>query len=195
MFYKLYYNLGNAYYKNNQLENIIITSVQKLNHQDDDKNNLTLVYTKTIDKIVKENFYQWLKLTYWVFPIRQRAWLSIGKFFVFLVFIFVYRRFIGGSETYFFFRSFVFISYFLRCLFLRNSAKSKRRKQFQLPAPRNKVYTEPTSLHFQIWSRRNPRPHSWTKCRLILLNWKMVMKVGCDWMMWGVLAFLKIINN
>jgi tetratricopeptide (TPR) repeat protein len=57
----LYYNLGNAYYKDNQLGKAIYyyELAKKLNPNDDDiKNNLVLANTKLIDKIEsKENFF------------------------------------------------------------------------------------------------------------------------------------------
>ena len=57
----LYYNLGNAYYKDNQLGRAIYyyELAKKLNPADDDiKNNLQLANSKIIDKIEsKENFF------------------------------------------------------------------------------------------------------------------------------------------
>ena len=57
----LYYNLGNAYYKDNQLGKAIYyyELAKKLNPNDDDiKNNLQLANSKIIDKIEsKENFF------------------------------------------------------------------------------------------------------------------------------------------
>lgn len=59
--YALYYNLGNAYYKSEQLGKAIYyyELAKKLNPNDDDiKNNLKLANSKIIDKIEsKENFF------------------------------------------------------------------------------------------------------------------------------------------
>lgn len=59
--YKLYYNLGNAYYKNNQLGKAIYNyeMANKLQPNSKDiKNNLKIANEKTIDKIEsKENFF------------------------------------------------------------------------------------------------------------------------------------------
>lgn len=58
---ELYYNLGNAYYKNNQLGKAILfyEKAKKLNPSDNDINhNLKIAYSKTIDKIeTKDNFF------------------------------------------------------------------------------------------------------------------------------------------
>ncbi|RME16375.1 MAG: tetratricopeptide repeat protein, partial [Bacteroidetes bacterium] len=58
---ELYYNLGNAYYKNNQLGKAILyyEKAKKLNPSDNDiQHNLKLAYSKTIDKIeTKDNFF------------------------------------------------------------------------------------------------------------------------------------------
>lgn len=59
--FELYYNLGNAYFKNNQLGKAILyyEKAKLLNPSDEDLNhNLKLAYNKTIDKIeTKDNFF------------------------------------------------------------------------------------------------------------------------------------------
>lgn len=58
---ELYYNLGNAYFKNNQLGKAILyyEKAKKLNPSDNDiQHNLKLAYSKTIDKIeTRDNFF------------------------------------------------------------------------------------------------------------------------------------------
>lgn len=58
---ELYYNLGNAYFKNNQLGKAILyyEKAKKIKPSDDDINyNLPLAYSKTIDKIeTRDNFF------------------------------------------------------------------------------------------------------------------------------------------
>ncbi|GAB4209891.1 MAG: tetratricopeptide repeat protein [Bacteroidia bacterium] len=58
---ELYYNLGNAYFKNNQLGKAILyyEKAKKLNPSDKDlEHNLKLAYSKTIDKIeTRDNFF------------------------------------------------------------------------------------------------------------------------------------------
>src|ERR1041384_470335 len=84
---KLYYNLGNSYYRNNQLGKAIYNYelAKKIDPNDEDvKNNLTLAYAKTIDKIeVKENFFVSAVKTNVLstFSTTAWAWLTIGTSF------------------------------------------------------------------------------------------------------------------
>ncbi len=59
--FELYYNLGNAYYKTNQLGKAILyyERAKVINPSDEDLNhNLKIAYSKTIDKIeTKDNFF------------------------------------------------------------------------------------------------------------------------------------------
>ena len=94
--YKLYYNLGNAYYKNNQIGKAIynyeLANKLQPNNQDV-KTNLKIANEKTIDKIEsKENFFivaiksglvNALSTTGW-------AWSSIISLIVSLAFIFLF---------------------------------------------------------------------------------------------------------
>lgn len=94
----LYYNLGNAYYKDNHLGKAIYCYelAKKLNPGDDDiKNNLRLANSKTIDKIEpKENFLAGAIKSglFNLFSDAGWAWLSIflaiftlSSLFIFLV--------------------------------------------------------------------------------------------------------------
>ena len=94
--YKLYYNLGNAYYKNNELGKAIYNYelAHKLEPNNEDINiNLRIANAKTIDKIEsKENFFisviksgivSSLSTTQW-------AWVSILSLIVALLLIFLY---------------------------------------------------------------------------------------------------------
>ena len=81
--YALYYNLGNAYYRNKQLGLAIYNFelAKKLNPFDEDvKNNLRIVSAKTIDKIdVKENYFV-ASVTSNIFSLYTTngwAWLTI----------------------------------------------------------------------------------------------------------------------
>lgn len=172
--YKLYYNLGNAYYKNNQLGKAIYNyeRAKKLNHQDDDvKNNLTLAYTKTIDKIeVKENFFISAVKTNVLssFTTTSWAWLSIGASFLFFLFLYL---FIAGSSVVLkrisFFGALVLLVTFFVVYFLGNSAKkAKEENSFAIiTAPETKVYTEPTSTSTSKFGL-----HEGTRVRIVELN-------------------------
>ena len=81
--YQLYYNLGNAYFKNNEIGKSILyyEKAKNLNASDADINyNLSLAYAKTIDKIdTKDNFFIELTHTGFLNTINPNsfAYLSI----------------------------------------------------------------------------------------------------------------------
>lgn len=172
--YKLYYNLGNAYYRNHQLGKAIYNyeRAKKLNHTDEDvKNNLALAYTKTIDKIeVKENFFISAVKTNVLssFTTSSWAWLSIGACALFFLFLYL---FIAGPTVVVkrlsFFVSLVMIIAFFIVYFLGNSAKNaKEQNSFAIiTAPETKVYTEPTSTSTSKFGL-----HEGTRVRIVELN-------------------------
>lgn len=94
--YALYYNLGNAYFKDNQLGRAIYyyELAKKLNPNDEDiKNNLQLANTKTIDKIEsKENYFAGAIKSgiYTLFSTNGWARINIIALFLSLAFFFVF---------------------------------------------------------------------------------------------------------
>lgn len=95
--YQLYYNLGNAYYKNNEIGKAIYQYqlAHKLNPSDEDiKHNLTLANKRTVDQIeVKENYFakniqsgvlHGLTTTGW-------AWFSIVALFLGMLFFALFK--------------------------------------------------------------------------------------------------------
>lgn len=94
--YKLYYNLGNAYYKNNELGKAIYNYelANKLQSNNKDvKANLKIANEKTIDKIEsKENFFIGVLKTGLVnsLTISGWAWLSIFSLISSLVLAFLF---------------------------------------------------------------------------------------------------------
>ncbi len=152
--YQLYYNLGNAYYRNRQLGKAIYNyeRAKKLNHKDEDvRTNLNLAYTKTIDKIeVKENFFISAVKTNVLssFSTTTWAWMTIGASALFFLFLYL---FIAGPNVFVkrlsFFVSVVLLVSFFIVYFLGNSAKkAKEENSFAIiTATETKVYTEPTS--------------------------------------------------
>lgn len=94
--YKLYYNLGNAYYKNNELGNAIYyyELAHKLQpNQKDVLNNLIIANAKTIDNIEsKENFFLHTIKSGLVnsFSTTTWAWLSIACLVVALAAAFLF---------------------------------------------------------------------------------------------------------
>lgn len=94
--YKLYYNLGNAYYKNNELGKAIyhyeLANKLQPNHKDI-KTNLRIANEKTIDKIEsKENFFIGVIKTGLVNSLSTTswAWSSIVSLTGALAFIFIF---------------------------------------------------------------------------------------------------------
>lgn len=172
--YQLYYNLGNAYYKNHQLGKAIYNyeRAKKLNHNDKDvKNNLALAYTKTIDKIeVKENFFISAVKTNVLssFSTTTWAWLSVGACALFFLFMYL---FIAGPNVFVkrlsFFVSLVLLISFFIVYFLGNSAKNaKEQNDFAIiTATETKVYTEPTSTATSKFGL-----HEGTRVRIVELN-------------------------
>ena len=172
--YKLYYNLGNAYYRNHQLGKAIFNyeRAKKLNHDDEDvKNNLALAYTKTIDKIeVKENFFISAVKTNVLssFTTATWAWLSIGACALF--FFFLYLVIAGRSvvvKRLSFFASIVLLIGFCIVYFLGKSAKNaKEQNNFAIiTATETKVYTEPTATATSKFGL-----HEGTRVRIVELN-------------------------
>ena len=94
--YQLYYNLGNAYYRNNELGKAIYNYelARKLQPDDEDvRINLAIASSKTIDKIdSKENFFISAVKTNVLSSLSTRAWawITIAFVLVFSVLFFVY---------------------------------------------------------------------------------------------------------
>lgn len=172
--YKLYYNLGNAYYRNHQLGKAIYNyeRAKKLNHDDEDvKNNLALAYTKTIDKIeVKENFFISAVKTNVLssFTTTAWAWLSIGACALFFLFLYL---FIAGRTVVLkrisFFAALVLLVGFFVVYFLGKSAKNaKEQNNFAIiTATETKVYNEPTPTSTSKFGL-----HEGTRVRIVELN-------------------------
>ncbi len=170
----VYYNLGNAYYRDNKLGKAIYNYelAKKMDPNDEDvKNNLNIAYSKTIDKIeTKENFFVSAVKTNVLssFSTRAWAWLSVAIIFVAMLFLYL---FIAGSSVklkrFSFFISLVGIIAFFIVYFLGYSAvKAKQQTKFAIiTAQQSKVYTEPTvtaSSKFGL--------HEGTRVKIIELN-------------------------
>lgn len=171
---KLYYNLGNAYYRDKQLGKAIYNyeRAKKIDPNDGDiKNNLTIAYTKTIDKIeVKENFFISAVKTNVLstFSTTTWAWFTIGLSV--LVFIFLYLFFAGTSvvmRRLSFFVTLVLVVVFFIVYFLGKSAvNAKTENNFAvITSPQIKVYTEPS-----ITSNSKFNLHEGTRVKIMELN-------------------------
>lgn len=150
--YKLYYNLGNAYYKNKELGKAIYNYelAHKLSPTNQDiKNNLQIAADKTIDKIEsKENFFVGAIKSGVVSALSETgwAWLSIISLIIALILFFIFYitqqliiKRIG------FFAGFIFLICFTLSMILGYTAindKSNIRFAIVL-AKESKIYEEP----------------------------------------------------
>ncbi len=171
---KLFYNLGNAYYRNNELGRAIYNYelAKKINPNDEDvKNNLSIAYSKTIDKIeTKENFFISAVKTNVLssFSTTSWAWLSIllcAITFLFL-FIFVSAPSIGLKRFSFFISVMAVIGFFIIYFLGYSAVKANQQNNFAvITAPQTKVFTEPTSVSVSKFGL-----HEGTRVRIIELN-------------------------
>lgn len=170
----LYYNLGNAYYRNNQLGKAIYNYelAKKLNPNNEDvKNNLNIAYSKTIDKIeTKENFFVSAVKTNVLSSFSTKAWALLSVTLIVLAMLFMYLFIAGASvklKRFSFFISIVMIAGFLIVYFLGYSAvKSKRQTKFAIvTVQQTKVFTEPT-----VTSSSKFGLHEGTRVKIIELN-------------------------
>lgn len=171
---ELFYNLGNSYYRNNQLGKAIYNyeRAKKLNpHDEDIKNNLTIAYAKTVDKIeVKENFFVSAVKTNVLssFSTTTWAWFTIGLSL--LVFIFLYL-FLAGPSVFVkrlsFFATIILIVSFFSVYFLgKSAADAKVETSFAIiTSPQVKIYTEP-----EISSTSKFNLHEGTRVKIMELN-------------------------
>jgi tetratricopeptide (TPR) repeat protein len=150
--FKLYYNLGNAYYKNNELGKAIYhyELANKLKpNQDDIKMNLRIANEKTIDKIEsKENFFIGALKTGLINSLTTTgwAWTSIVSLIGTLLFAFIF--FISPSvflkRIVFFLSLISFIICILSMSFGFVALNSKRELNFAVILNReSKIHEEP----------------------------------------------------
>lgn len=170
----LYYNLGNAYYRNNQLGKAIYNyeRAKKIDPNNADvKNNLAIAYSKTIDKIeVKENFFISAVKTNVLstFSTSVWAWFTIGLSV--LVFVFLYLFFAGPStmvKRLSFFVTVVLLVVLFVVYFLGKSAvNAKTENNFAvITSPQIKIYTEPSSTSSSKFNL-----HEGTRVKIIDMN-------------------------
>lgn len=171
---KLFYNLGNAYYRNNQLGKAIYNyeRAKKLNPNDEDiKNNLNLAYTKTIDKIeTKENFFVSAVKTNVLssFTTTSWAWISIALFgtVFFFLFIFISSPSLGLKRFSFFLSLAALVGFFIVYFLGYSAVKAKEQNNFAIiTAQQTKVFIEPTASSTSKFSL-----HEGTRVRIIELN-------------------------
>ena len=172
--YKLFYNLGNAYYKNNEIGKAIYNYelANKLKPNNDDiKTNLRIANQKTIDKIEsKENYFLGAIKTGLVNYFTTNGWacLSIGSLTVCLVLAFLF--FVSGSnkiKRLSFFTSVLCLIVFISSMVLGFSAlHSKQQISFAIITTREtKIHEEPSPTSNSKFSL-----HDGTKVSVIETN-------------------------
>jgi len=177
--WQLYFNLGNAYYKNKELGKAIYNYelARKLNPNDEDvRINLGIASAKTIDKIdSKENFFISAVKTNVLasFNTEGWAWISIVSVIALCIFIFVFFT----TRTVFlkrlsFLLSFLLIIAALLTYFLGYSAlKSKNDNKFAIILSKeSKIMNEPTPTANSKFSL-----HEGTKIRVVENNGDWVL--------------------
>lgn len=172
--YQLYFNLGNSYYKNDQLGRAIhaYEIARKLEPNEEDiKINLGIANSKTVDKIdTKENFFITAVKSNILssFTTSAWAWFSILSFFVacgaFFVYYIVQQKLIKRIA---FATSFAALFLFLLTYFLGGSAlRSKSENKFAIILVKEvKIMNEPT-----VSATTKFRLHEGTKVRVVENN-------------------------
>jgi tetratricopeptide (TPR) repeat protein len=172
--YQLYYNLGNAYYKNNQLGKAIYyyELARKINPNDEDvRINLGIASAKTVDKIdAKENFFisavksnllSSLSTSSW-------AWFSISLLFIgcILFFVFVSSSNVTLKRISFLFSCILVIGFVITYSLGYSALKSKSENKFAIiTAKEIKIMNEPTPAASSKFSL-----HEGTKIRVVENN-------------------------
>ena len=172
--YQLYYNLGNAYFKNNQLGKAIYyyELARKINPNDEDvRINLGITSAKTIDKIdAKENFFISAVKSNLLssFSTSSWAWFSIGSFIIacILFFVFVSSSNIPIKRISFLFSCILLIGFVLTYSLGYSALKSKSENKFAIiTAKEIKIMNEPTPPASSKFSL-----HEGTKIRVVENN-------------------------
>lgn len=180
--YKLYYNLGNAYYKNNEIGKAIYNYelANKMQPNNEDiKTNLRIANEKTVDDIEsKENFFLGALKSRFVNALSTTgwAWLSILSLISCFLFIFIY--FVTKQITLKrigFFASFVFLFFFLTAMALGFTALHNKQqitfaviiaKETKIQDEPNKLSTSKFSLHEGTKVKVLETNADWTNIRL-----------------------------
>jgi tetratricopeptide (TPR) repeat protein len=171
---KLFYNLGNAYYRSNQLGKAIYNYelAKKINPKDNDiNNNLSIAYSKTVDKIeTKENFFVSAVKSNVLSSFSTTSWASLSILGTVLTLLFIYL-FIAGASVFFkrfsFFSALVLLIGSMIIYFIGYSAmQSKQQHNFAIvTVQQTKVFVEPTSTAVSKFGL-----HEGTRVRIIELN-------------------------
>ena len=176
--YELYYNLGNAYYRNSELGRAIYyyELARKLEPGDEDvRINLAIASSKTIDKIdAKENFFISAVKTNVLssFSTFTWAWISIGAVFLaaILFYLFVSSPVLRVKRMTLLSSAIFFIIFILSYFLGYSALKARNENKFAILSKEIKVVNEPTlsaSPKFTL--------HEGTKIRVVEQNGDWVL--------------------
>lgn len=177
--YQLYFNLGNAYYRNNNLGKAIYNYelARKLEPNDEDvRINLGMASAKTIDKIdAKENFFITAVKSNILssFTTTTWAWLSILSITLsaLLFFPFIHSTVLTVKRISFMFSMVFLIAFFITYLLGFSALRDRYENKFAIILnPEIKVLNEPTATGKSKFTL-----HEGTKIRVIESN--------SDWML------------
>ena len=169
--YQLYFNLGNSYYRNNELGKAIYyyELASKSNPADDDiKINLAIATSKTIDKVnSKENFFITAIKTNILSPFSTFTWSIFTISFIslasILFFIFINSNNILIKRISFIGTCFCFILFTLSYFLGYTSLKSKSENKFAIITSKEiKILNEPTISGISKFNL-----HEGTKIRIV----------------------------
>ncbi len=169
--YQLYFNLGNSYYRNNELGKAIYyyELASKSNPADDDiKINLAIAASKTIDKVnSKENFFITAIKTNILLSFSTFTWSIFTISFIslasILFFIFINSNNILIKRISFIGTCFCFILFTLSYFLGYTSLKSKSENKFAIITSKEiKILNEPTISGISKFNL-----HEGTKIRIV----------------------------
>ena len=169
--YQLYFNLGNSYYRNNELGKAIYyyELASKSNPADDDiKINLAIAASKTIDKVnSKENFFITAIKTNILLSFSTFTWSIFTISFIslasILFFIFINSNNILIKRISFIGTCFCFIFFTLSYFLGYTSLKSKSENKFAIITSKEiKILNEPTISGISKFNL-----HEGTKIRIV----------------------------
>lgn len=172
--YQLFFNLGNAYYRNNELGKAIYNYelARKVNPNDEDvRINLGIAAAKTIDKIdSKENFFISAVKTNLLssFSTNSWAWFSICALAIacLLFFIFINSTVLIVKRISFLVSCLLVITFFVTYFLGYSALQSKAENKFAIiTAKEVKIMNEPTATANSKFSL-----HEGTKIRVVENN-------------------------
>jgi tetratricopeptide (TPR) repeat protein len=172
--YQLYFNLGNAYYRNNELGKAIYYYELARKAEPDDEDvriNLGIASSKTIDKIdSKENFFISAVKTNLLssFSTNTWAWVTIVCLFgaAVLFFVFVNSARLVIKRISFLLSCILIISFFITYFLGYSAVKARYENKFAIILSREvKIMNEPTTM-----AKMKFALHEGTKVRVVENN-------------------------